>query len=89
MDALRILAVALIAAGGLGVAYGGPHGGADGEADREAHAGFNYTKQGHRADIGPPHLEVTEQQHVNVPLWASIGAVVGGVLLLSARPRKA
>lgn len=69
MDALRILAVALIAAGGLGVAYGGPHGGAD--------------------IGGPPHLEVTEQQHVNVPLWASIGAVVGGVLLLSARPRKA
>ena len=68
MDALRILAVALIAAGGLGVAYGRPHGG---------------------ADIGPPHLEVTEQQHVNVPLWACIGAVVGGVLLLSARPRKA
>ena len=69
MDALKILAVALIAAGGLGVAYGGPHGGAD--------------------IGGPPHLEVTEQQHVNVPLWACIGAVVGGVLLLSARPRKA
>ena len=66
MDLVRIVAILLIVCGGLGLAYGG----------------FSYTKQTHQADIGPVHLEMNEQQHVNIPLWLGVGAMVGGVLLL-------
>jgi hypothetical protein len=35
------------------------------------------------------HLEVKEEQHVNIPLWAGIGGVVAGVVLLVLSSRKA
>jgi TRAP-type C4-dicarboxylate transport system permease small subunit len=66
MNAIKIVAIALIVGGLLGLAYGG----------------FSYVKDTHRADIGPLHLQVTERQDVNIPLWASIAAIVGGGLLL-------
>lgn len=72
MNTLRILAMALIVGGLLAVAYGG----------------FSYTKETHQADIGPLHLAVEEKQRVNIPLWAGIAAIVGGVLLLGAGARK-
>jgi TRAP-type C4-dicarboxylate transport system permease small subunit len=66
MNAIKIVAILLIVVGALGLAYGG----------------FSYTKETHNADIGPLHLQVNEKEHVNIPLWAGIGALVGGVLLL-------
>lgn len=66
MDALKILALILIVGGGLGLAYGG----------------FTYTKETHTTDIGPLHLEVKDRQHVNVPLWIGLAALIGGGLLL-------
>jgi TRAP-type C4-dicarboxylate transport system permease small subunit len=67
MNAIRIVALALIIAGALGLAYGG----------------FSYTKENHEAKIGPIELNVKEKQTVNIPIWAGIGAIViGGVLLL-------
>jgi len=67
MNAIRIVAIALIIAGALGLAYGG----------------FSYTKENHEAKIGPIELNVKEKQVVNIPMWAGIGAIViGGVLLL-------
>lgn len=72
MNALKILAILLIVGGVLGLAYGG----------------FNYTKETHSTDIGPLHLEVKEEERVNIPLWAGIGAVVGGALLLLGMSRK-
>ena len=66
MNPVKIIAILLIVGGILGLAYGG----------------FSYTKETHRADIGPIHLEVAEKERVNIPLWAGIGAIVGGVLLL-------
>ena len=72
MNAVKIVAILLIAGGTLALVYGG----------------FTYTKETHTADIGPVHLAVDEKQHVNIPLWAGIGAIVGGVLLL-ATSRKA
>lgn len=67
MNAVRIAAIALIAAGALGLLYGG----------------FSYTKQTHQAKLGPIELSVNEQQTVNVPVWMGVGAiVVGGALLL-------
>lgn len=67
MNAVKLVAIALIVAGALGLLYGG----------------FSYTKQTHQAKIGPIELSVNEQQTVNVPVWMGVGAiVVGGALLL-------
>ena len=71
MDLTKIVAILLIVAGGLGLAYGG----------------FSYTKETHTADIGSLHMSVDEKQRVNVPVWAGLGALVVGVLLLAV-PRK-
>lgn len=72
MNPIKIVAILLIVAGGLGLAYGG----------------FSYTRATHTADIGPLHLQVSEKQQVNIPLWAGIAAIAGGVLLLVLGPRK-
>lgn len=70
MDTQRIAAILLIVAGALGLAYGG----------------FNYTKETHTADIGSLHLSVDEKEHVNVPVWAGVGAILlGGLLLVTGR----
>jgi hypothetical protein len=67
MNAVKIAAIVLIAAGVLGLVYGS----------------FTYTKDTHEAKLGPIELSVTERETVNVPVWAGVGAiVVGGVLLL-------
>ena len=66
MDTNKIIAVLLIVGGALALAYGG----------------FSYTKATHKADIGPLKLQVTEQERVNIPLWAGVAAIVGGGLLL-------
>ena len=69
MSAVEIAGIVLIAAGTLGLAYGG----------------FSYTKETHEAKIGSsPELSVTDKETVNVPVWAGVGAIVvgGGLLLL-------
>ena len=67
MSAFKIAAVALIVAGVLGLAYGG----------------FTYPKETHHATLGPIDLSVQERETINVPVWAGLGAImVGGVLLL-------
>lgn len=71
MDTTKLVAIVLIILGALGLAYGG----------------FTYTKETHKADIGPLHLTVKDKEHVNVPVWAGLGTLVVGVLLLTV-PRK-
>ncbi len=67
MNTVKIAAIVLIVAGALGLAYGS----------------FSYTKETHQAKIGPIELSVNEKQTVNIPVWAGVGAIViGGVLLL-------
>ena len=66
LNSTRIAAIVLIVAGVLGLVYGS----------------FSYTKETHEAKIGPLELSVKEQQTVNVPLWAGIGAIVAGAALL-------
>ncbi len=67
MNSMKIAAIALIVAGALALAYGG----------------FSYTKDTHDADLGPIHMSVHEKGHVNIPIWAGVGAIVlGGVLLV-------
>lgn len=69
MNAVKMLAIVLIVAGGLALAYGG----------------FTYTKETHQAKLGPIELSVKETQTVNVPIWAGVGAIVTGVILLFVR----
>jgi len=67
MNAVKIAAIVLIVAGVLGLVYGS----------------FSYTKETHEATLGPIELSVKDKQTVNVPVWAGVGAIViGGVLLL-------
>lgn len=69
MNTIKFAAVALIAAGILGLAYGS----------------FSYTKETHEGNLGPIALSVKEKQTVNIPVWAGVGAIViGGVLMLLA-----
>ena len=71
MDAIKIVAIVFVIGGALGLAFGG----------------FSYTDQTHSVELGPVHLQVSEQKHVNVPLWAGAGAMVFGILLLVVGPR--
>lgn len=72
MNSNQIIAIVLIVAGILGLAYGG----------------FSYDKQTTGAKLGPIELKVTEKKTVNVPMWAGIGAIVAGGLLLVLGGRK-
>jgi hypothetical protein len=72
MNAARIAAILLLIVGALALAYGG----------------FTYTSDTHRARIGPMHLKVVEKEHVSIPLWAGVGAMVAGGLLLGFGARK-
>jgi hypothetical protein len=69
MNPLKMLAIALIVVGGLGLAYGG----------------FSYTKATHEAKVGPIVLSVKDTQTVNIPIWAGVGAIIAGMILLFAR----
>ena len=67
MNAARVAAIVLIVAGILGLLYGS----------------FTYTKETHKAQLGSLELSVKDKETVNVPLWASVGAIaIGGVLLI-------
>jgi multidrug transporter EmrE-like cation transporter len=66
MNALKLAAIALIVAGVLGLAYGS----------------FSYTKETHGVKLGSLELSVKDKQTVNVPVWAGVGAIVAGGVLV-------
>jgi len=66
MNGTKIVAIALIVAGVLALMYGG----------------FSYTKDTTAVKLGPIELSVKENKTVNVPMWAGVGAIVVGALLL-------
>jgi hypothetical protein len=66
VSALKIVAIVLIAGGIIGLVYGG----------------ITYTKSSHDTKIGPLEFSIKDKETVNIPVWAGVGAiVVGGVLL--------
>jgi multidrug transporter EmrE-like cation transporter len=73
MSSTKIIAIVLIIAGVLGLAYGQ----------------FSYTKETHDAKVGPIELSVKDKETVNVPVWAGVGAIVIGAGLLLAGGRRA
>ena len=66
MNPIKLVGIALIVAGALGLAYGS----------------FSYTKDTSAVKLGPIELSVKEKETVNVPMWAGIAAIVVGGLLL-------
>jgi hypothetical protein len=72
MNTTRLIAIALIVVGVLGLVYGG----------------FSYTKDTTAIKIGPIELSVKETETVNIPMWAGIGAIVIGGLLLVLGSKK-
>ena len=71
MNPVKIAAVILIVAGILGLVYGG----------------FSYTKETHDAKLGPLELSVKEKERVTVPVWAGVGAIAAGAILLLVRKK--
>ena len=72
MNAVKIMGILLIVAGIAGLLYGN----------------FSYTKETHDIKLGPLEMSVAEKQTVNVPVWAGVGAIVGGGVLLLYASRK-
>ena len=67
MNTAKIAAIVLILAGALGLVYGS----------------FSFTKETHETKIGPIELSIKDKRKVNVPVWAGVGAIVlGGVVLV-------
>ena len=68
----KLAGVILIVAGVLGLLYGG----------------FSYTKEKHDIKVGPIEFSVREKESINVPVWAGVGAIVVGTVLLLVGGRK-
>ena len=66
MNTTRLIAIILIAAGALGLVYGG----------------FSHTKETTGVKLGPLELKVQERERINVPLIVSAASIVIGVGLL-------
>ena len=72
MSSTKIAALVLIALGVLGLVYGG----------------FSYTRETHKANIGPLNLTVEDTERVTVPTWVGLGALlIGGALFVASRKR--
>ncbi len=72
MNTAKIIGILLIVGGVLGLAFGG----------------FSFTKETHKASLGPIALSVQEKETVNIPLWASIIAIVAGAAVLVTSTKK-
>ena len=72
MSTRQLAALVLVVAGVLALVYGK----------------FSYTKETHEAKVGPVEISVKDKETVNVPVWAGVGAIaVGAVLLLTGKRR--
>lgn len=72
MNSTKIIGIILIAAGLLGVALGG----------------FSFTQDTHKASVGPINLSVSEEKQVNIPLWASLAAMIAGAAVLAVGAKR-
>jgi hypothetical protein len=72
MNTTEVAAVVLIVAGVLGLGYGG----------------FSYTKETHDIKMGPLEMSVKERGTFNIPVWAGVGAIAIGTVLLLLGGRK-
>lgn len=73
MNPVRFVAIALVVVGAFGLIYGG----------------FSYTKDTTVLKIGTLEVSAKEKQSVNVPIWAGVGCILLGGLLLVVGGKKA
>jgi hypothetical protein len=66
MSAARIAGIVLVVAGVLAL----------------ARDGFSFTKESHKADIGPLSVSVDEKRTVEIPTWVGIVCIAAGVALI-------
>lgn len=72
MNPVKLAALILIAGGIFALVYGS----------------FTYTKATHDIKLGPIEMSVKEKDTVNMPIWAGVGAIViGGLLLVSGNKK--
>ena len=71
MNYTKLAGIALVAAGCLGLIYGG----------------FSYTRETTGLQLGPLALKVEETRSVTIPLIISAGAIVAGIFLLAFRTK--
>ena len=69
MNAVKMLGIVLIVAGALGLIYGG----------------FTYTRSTQEAKLGPIELSIKDTETVNIPIWAGVGALAAGLVLVFIR----
>ena len=70
MNATKVGALLLIVVGFIGLAYGR----------------FTFTRDTHRAVLGPISLTARETRDVTIPVWAAAGAIVlGGLVLMTSK----
>lgn len=69
---MKIVAIVLIAAGLLSVAF----------------RGLTYKKETHDAQVGPVGISVTEKERIDIPVWAGVTMIVVGAGLLVAGRKK-
>lgn len=50
------------------------------------YGGFTQTKE-HDAQLGPVEVSIEEKERVEIPIWASVGAIALGVVLLVVKPK--
>ena len=72
MNPVKIVGILLVIAGILGLAYGS----------------FSYSRNTTVAKLGPIEINAQETHTVNVPMWAGIGGIVVGGLLIAFGGRK-
>lgn len=72
MNPKKVVAILLIVAGVLALAY----------------RGFTYTTETHDAKIGPVEFQVKEKERVEIPVWAGVLLVVAGAGLLLLPSKK-
>ena len=69
MNAVKMLGIVLILAGALSLIYGG----------------FTYTQSTQQAKLGPIELSIQDKETVNIPIWAGVGALAAGLVLVFIR----
>lgn len=72
MNLAKVAGIVLIVAGVIGLTMGS----------------FSYTKNTEAVKLGPLELSVKQKETVNVPVWAGVGAIAVGVVLLVMGGRK-